>query len=386
MSELDVLLPEDPTGPPSPAPGPVTRTRAWRNVALFVATFAAAVALLRATLPERGGLHTDAKLAAFEQRKQSIDVLFLGSSRTYRGFVPEVFERELAARGHSFTAFNFGVMGNRASESLEILKRVQRMQPGRLAWIFVDPEPLDMLIDEPQPRTRRVIDWHDAQACADVARLVRASGRPLRDQARLLWQQWIPFSYHQLNVGAAQPWLNALLGRGFDAEQQAEFLGPRGDGYRAMDEDILERAARGDAYGELLVERFPAQVARLSQQRSRLELPGPSLAAERAVFYQRLESLSAELGAGTVFVVQPTVTPREDLPRAASQGLVEHLLDYGDPRAHPELYTLESRYDVAHASPSGAEAFTRALARDFAALLEADLLEAELLEREGAGE
>ncbi len=363
MRPLDVL---------HPTPRPLARARALRNAALCALTFTLCVALLGATLPERGGLHTDAKLDAFEARKDEIDVVFLGSSRTYRGFVPRIFDEELAARGHAFQAFNLGVMGNRATESLEVLKRIARMRPEALRWVLVDPEPLDMIVDERQPRSLRVIDWHDVQATRDVTRLVLATDRPFREQLALLWRQWIPFAYHTLNIGSAQPFVNELLGRGFPAAERAAFLGPDGDGYRPMDLNIVERAAKGDAYGEQLVRQFPVRVAQLVAARAARPRPGPALAPERAVFFDRIEDLAAELGARTVFVVQPTVLPREELLAAGEQRVVEHLLDYGDPEQHPEFYTLEARYDIAHASAAGAEAFTRALARDFARLLDAE--------------
>jgi len=340
--------------------------RSFAVFAVFALSFTGAVLALRRVLPEAASLSSDTKLAEFARRKDEVDAIFVGSSRTYRGFVPELFDELMAAQGHPLESFNFGVLGNRATESLELLRKVARLEPARLKWIFVDPEPLSMLIDERNADTRRVIDWHDPRTTLDVVRLVRASNiDPERERAEL-WKHWNAFVYNALNVGAGASLMDELFDRVPPAEERDELLGPLRDGYRAQQESVVERAAAGHAGARAVAANWPKKAEALKE----LTVPKAELAPEKRVFFDRIEAVGSELGAEVLFVIQPTNLPRTELLRAHAHGHVEHLLHFGDPAAYPGLYALERRYDMGHANHAGAELFTTLLAREFRRWLE----------------
>ena len=57
------------------------------------------------------------KLAYFSRHKDEFDVLFIGSSRVYRGVVPQVFDATLLSRGIASTSLNLGIDGMNVPES-----------------------------------------------------------------------------------------------------------------------------------------------------------------------------------------------------------------------------------------------------------------------------
>ena len=344
-----------------PADSPPRTVRSFLLFGLFALSFAGSVLALRRVLPDSATLSCDAKVAEFALRKDEYDAIFIGSSRTYRGFVPELFDDSMEALGHPLTSFNFGVLGNRATESLEILKKIARLRPARLKWIFVDPEPLSMLIDEKNADTRRVIDWHDPQTTWDVVELVLASNlEPERERAEL-WKHWDAFVYNALNVGAAKTWLDVVFDRRPTQQELDDVLGPRRDGYRPQFESAPERAEAGSAAAKAVMQNWPKSAAALEQ----LEVPRARLGAHKAIFYERIEAAGAALGAQVLFVIQPTNLPRTELLRARRHEQVHSVFHFGDPVAYPGLYKLERRYDMGHANHAGAELFTKLLAREF---------------------
>lgn len=344
---------------------PTRPPRAIRNTLVFLAAFAATAALLRATLPDASGEVIDTKIHVFEQHKDRYDVVFLGSSRVYRGFVPELFDQACAREGVPVTSFNFGLLGARASEILEVLKELRRMHPARLRWVFVDPEPLNLLVRNERMLTRREIDWHDPGLTWDVMKLVWSSPIPLWERLGILWHHWNAFSYDILNVGRGEPLARRAVGRKWYIENLDEAVGVRRDGYRAHPESLAERAAAGVPAAVAELERFPQKVEALRHAKD----PVADVSEEKLVFFRRIEEAVRALGAEPIFVVLPTVLRRHELARAYAHGHVTALLDYGDPNRYPELYTPEHRYDVGHANHAGAKLFTRALARDFVDLV-----------------
>jgi hypothetical protein len=87
-------------------------------VALFAASATLTTLALRRLLPGGGAAElVDAKLARFTERKDELTVVFLGSSRVHRGFVPQVFDARTAAAGVATRSFNLGAPGSRAFES-----------------------------------------------------------------------------------------------------------------------------------------------------------------------------------------------------------------------------------------------------------------------------
>jgi hypothetical protein len=343
-----------------------TRRRLARGgalVALAVASFAIACALLRPVLPGGGGLErTETKLAHYAEHADEFDTLFLGSSRTFRGFDPETFDRVTAENGVPTRSFNFGIPGNRAVEIQHLLGRIVALEPRGVRFVLVDPEGLTVMADTRNFRARDVIDWHDFDTTAIVSGHVLRSEGGTRDKIDLLGFHWSSYALNVTNVGRGLGWTDPWLGRVPTKEFVLETVGARGDGYAPLGEEGAELGRRGRRFRSKRVDDY---LARLEDFRALAPLEGePSPAA--LALYERIESRASELGAATVFVTQPALYLQHDLIRAHESGAVRWLLRYDDPDLHPELYAPENRYDDTHLNDAGARLFTEELARDFA--------------------
>jgi hypothetical protein len=342
---------------PRPPARPAAVAAAWL---CFAAAFALVAGLVRAFAPHGSGLERmDVKLDAFAQRKDEFELVFLGSSRAVRGFVPSQFDAELAAQGFETRSFNLGFAGARVTEMLFVLERLVELAPRKLRYVLIDPEDFGQIHDTRNALAQAGILWHDASTTWLAARHVLASEREnkfevLRDHTRAC-------ALNTLNVGRTARWVNALLGRKPGEALVAETLGERRDGHTALfdDQDTLLRRRRRFERGRAEYERMVAGYREIVR-------PDREPAPEFLELLGRVEALVRELGAEPLFVIQPALARQWDLIAAAELGAVDTLLRYDDPDRDAALFAHENRFDSLHLNDAGAALFTRRLADDFA--------------------
>lgn len=341
------------------APAPVL-------VALFLVSATLTTLFLRRALP-RGGADelVDVKLALFEQRRDDYSVLFLGSSRTHRGFVPSVFDARMRELGWPTHSFNFGAPGARAFEMRLLLERIAALAPSSLDFVLVDPEGLSLLRDERNPLARQVIEWHDPPATLAIARTLLALDLELRPKLALLSPHLKSCAYNLTNIGRAELWVDAALGKRRTAELMKQLAGPELDGYAPLGQEGEELGRRGQRFQKKHREAYLAELAAFRELASD-DAPPSEFALE---MYAELERRVRALEATLVFVAQPALYHQDDLIRAHELGQVGPLLRYDDPEANAELYEPEHRYDATHLNDEGARLFTERLASDFARAL-----------------
>lgn len=334
-----------------------------RALLCFAAAFTCVALLVREFAPHGSGLERmDVKLDAFAQRKDDFSLVFLGSSRTVRGFAPQRFDSELAQRGVSVRSFNFGVAGARLPEMLYVLERIAELRPRALKYVLIDPEDFELVHDTRNALAQAGILWHDRETTWLVTRALLSSERD--DKPSVLLDHGEAFALNALNVGRTARWVNTVLGRRADAQLVAETLGEHADGHTALydDQETLRNRRRRfersrDEY-ERMVANYRAQPR-----------PGRDAQPQFVELLQRFERRVRELGATPIFVIQPALTRQWDLVQAAESGAIGELLRYDEPERHPELFAHENRFDSLHLNDAGAEHFTRALAQDFGAWL-----------------
>lgn len=324
-----------------------------------------------------GGPHDsrlEIKFAEFAARKDEFDTLFLGSSRTFRGFDPQQFDELTAAGGRPTRSFNFGVPGMRAMEIDRLLERVDELAPAQLRWIFVDPEGLQILLEEQNALAREVIDWHDPTRTRLICTyaLTSLGDTPSRERAtRLLRPHVIAAAYHLAGVGRGLTLVDRLLGQMPDPAWVDETLGPRRDGFVPYGSESAvgaERGAAGTVRRGRRHRRFLRQLGTYEALLEDYRASEPAAGAAHPQALQAFESIAARveaLGARIVFVTQPGLYYQEDLIRAAAAGEVTTLLRFDQPAALPELYDPAQRWDPNHLNHLGAALFTELLAAQF---------------------
>ncbi|MEM7311228.1 MAG: hypothetical protein AAF682_31460 [Planctomycetota bacterium] len=332
-------------------------------LALYVLSFLASAAGLRALLgfPEASGLKR--KLAHYEADPEGFEVVFVGSSNVLCSVLPDVFREELKLRGHDVRAYNLGVPGMLSFETDHLVRHVLETRPERLRWMFVE-----LTEWRPDPRmsdpTERTVFWHTPERTAAMLETARSyeglGGRELFDFARdhlelCLWRLG--------NVGRVQQRLMLLLGAR-EPDRWTGLMTPAVEGgYLALEEIGHEGAEKGRERFLADMGRYQNQVAELRRQ----EVPAGPPAAHLVPPAERQLAFFEGTGVEPIHVLFATSHPTPTLLQlGAEEGPLPELWAFNDPRAHPELYKPRSRYDSRHLNRPGAERLTRLLAQRFA--------------------
>ena len=331
----------------------------------FSAAFAASTAGVRATFD--GGDEFDSrreiKFREWAQRRDEFDTLFLGSSRTFRGFDPALFDELTAEAGRPMRAFNFGVPGSRVMEIDRLLERILDLEPEQLRLVIVGPERLPTLLVDENALTRPVIDWHDLERTRLVCTYA-IDREPDREKLRaILEPHVIAALYNLIGAGRALSHVDEWLGARVEEQWVLETLGPLRDGFpdKGADRPRGRKFRRNlEGYQELVLEYGSRP----------LEAGPPAPQALR--MFELLRDRADRAGVQLVFVTQSALHLEDDLVKAAEAGLVAPVLRYDDPELVPELYAPDHRFDANHLNTEGARLFTRMLVRDLVPLLEAE--------------
>ena len=135
--------------------------RAALNILAFLAAaLLVATAIARVTPFPHIAIVTS-KVAHFQTEGDDFDVLFLGSSRTYRQVIPEMFDRLMAEAGHPAKAYNLGIDGMRPPEDTYILEQALSKRTKPLRWVFVECSPIRLVMRPEDRGTLRATYWHD---------------------------------------------------------------------------------------------------------------------------------------------------------------------------------------------------------------------------------
>ncbi|MEM1057009.1 MAG: hypothetical protein AAGI52_15910 [Bacteroidota bacterium] len=292
-------------------------------------------------------------------RRVQPEVVFLGSSRTFRHIDPVRLD---SLRADGVTSYNFGVQGSRSLEThfradrlLEMDLPVQRM--------IIEFGPVDIAIPERAATTRRIQHYHDARRATIGTQVAMASGRPFVRRVRPAANRWRYWTRNTFLVGWGRAWANAVVTeRQSDRPRRAQAIGRRG--YVPLGSGEADQEARREAFlseegQEEFAQRMTAIRARESYEptdRDRVTADAWIALAERAsargveVIY--VEQVGTEKGAGVTRLV------REALGEDA-------VIVLNDPARYPELFETDAWFDVGHL-------------REAMALRSTDILAAEL--------
>ena len=95
------------------------------DLCAFLAAFTAVTLGVGATLPAGGDLSRgEVKFERYRELAGEADVVFLGSSRTFRGFDPALFDSECERLGLTTASYNFGVHGAFGLDIVHFLERL----------------------------------------------------------------------------------------------------------------------------------------------------------------------------------------------------------------------------------------------------------------------
>ena len=77
------------------------------------------------------------KVHRFTEKKDDVDIIFVGSSRIYHGIEPKVFDQTLDASGHQWRSFNAAMDGMTTAEGFAVLRRLVALHRLTLRCYFL---------------------------------------------------------------------------------------------------------------------------------------------------------------------------------------------------------------------------------------------------------
>lgn len=348
-------------------PTPPTPPRGLARVlpiALFLVTFVTTIWALDGVLPSGDRDLLTAKLELFEEREknETFDVVFVGSSRTYHGLMPTVFDERMRERGHAVNSFNLGITGQMIDGSFASLRSLDESNPNGLRYVFVDVERVGLMLSARPRAVRGLLPLHDVASTKLLLEYLWSSRLDLESKYDRSTEMLRACAYNATNVGRGTTWLDGLLGRGWTDEERTFVLGPDADGWRSK--DIKPKPKSAESHRKFLADpgSWHGIVARLAAKK-----PGTQpLDAKALPLITRISELTREMGAEPIFYTTPSNAYQGQIKQAKEFGHIDSLFSFNDPNEYRELYLPEARWEAVHLSAEGARRFSIAFAERFA--------------------
>jgi hypothetical protein len=318
---------------------------------IFALTLCAATLLLRLAHPRPLPFEVLLKEDAFA--RGGFDTLFIGSSRVYRHIIPPVFDEQMRKSGWKTRSFNFGLDGMRPPESFYYARRILRVNPHRLKWVFVELSPIFTALNQRNVGGPRTVEWHDAP---DTLLVLLGNHRE-----RQAWDEALLLDGLHLECFA----LRAMnLGGGIDLLQR----------YGRASPNLLKIPAEWRPLDGFAPDRHAPAAGEKRAQLDAALLAASAHPAPRAIpplLREPVRDLAERIrrcGATPFFIVMPTLRLQDNLASLREQGIDAEFISLASVDKFPELYRTDLRADVDHFVGAGPELITTALARECAEL------------------
>jgi len=300
------------------------------------------------------------KLNYFSQHKDSYDVVFIGSSRTHRQIMPQVFDRVLQEQGYTVRSFNLGIGGSYLPETYFYIRKVLAMRPKKLKWIFIEyTDKLDAR--EENVRATREVYWHTLAETAYISQVILASNHDWSDKLVMMFDHLHSYFYGITKNGKGSAWVQELIGYQEDNKYKISLLGQYQDGYISYDEDPDRHVKKRQQRFLEKLDNYRGEVQELREERQLIEAHQPF----KPEFLAEMVSQMQRHGIEPIFVVPPSLHTYKDLIQSHQQQYVPTLWVFNNPDRFAELYAIENRFDDEHLNQQGSELFTRLLAQTF---------------------
>lgn len=298
------------------------------------------------------------KVREYLDRKDEVELLFIGTSRTFRQVDARRIDAFLARKGLQVQSYNLGIPGTTLPEAVHTLDHILTEQPSALRWVVLEPnQGLDPPPEVQNVSAQRVIRWHDAATTRAVVETVWRSSASVSEKWEKSLEHVRSFAYQGSNIGMGPLFVASEL-RGEPRRMQIYrmvqgYLPLELDNNPAFADDLARRRKEYLDHPDLHAERIENLRAAPRSQRS------PQVEHYLAALDERL----AERGIGLLLFLPPPSPDRNAaFVAAAEAGIVDGLLDFNDPDRHPEFFRPEYMHDIGHLNLRGANLLTERLA------------------------
>lgn len=295
------------------------------------------------------------KITYLLEHADEIDVIVMGSSIINVGFRAKQFEKRMREdHGRPLGAYSFA-MGRLVGAELDFyVRRILELPLPKLKWLLIDVS-LDQKpsMQEKNWYSRRELEWQTPRQFSMVWSQFMAREEPLRSRLGKIWPYGRHLAMNVLAIGRALPALE-----GFDRRNQPTDFSLAS----SEDERVAIKEAKAAQYRARPAEHWAAAQRLRTKRRPGRDRTNALAAAWR--------DAAKERGVEVAFILGPTMK-NAAFPAKVEGGADLRIFDYNDPSANRRLYQLEYHYDPWHLTEAGAKIFTRALADDLDAAMDA---------------
>ena len=337
-----------------------------RTIAVSLSLFLAAVVATAWFLPAdyANVPHLTLKLEHL-RAEPPYDVIFLGSSLTYRGLAPRVFDRETERLGRPLRSFNAGILGMRVVESTALLESIVARAETRPRWVMIEATGFVEEFAAENVTKPRGVYWHDLESTRLAIDSLHAmpGDRSRNETASVAGRHLRAFALRSLRIGTQSSHLTRWMG--------GDALRPRGDLSRFGFQPLTEKLPPPHSPLERRRQEF---VSRTGEFRKRVEQrtanPGQyqsqdmsAALAHQLIVLERVATIARRYGVDIIYFVPPVVEPHGTLVAHMRQRDLRPVLDFSRVDQYPRLFEPAERFDWTHLNFKGARRFSRTAAR-----------------------
>ncbi len=316
------------------------------------------------------------KVAYLQEHHDDYNVLFIGTSSTYRAIDPVVLREEAKRQGCDVRAFNLGVSKLRLTELRHIRDQLPASMIGAYDLIVLSPMAGSGIAPAnwPSSRIRHFSDWEGYKSSLiDLWEIPTTKRLP-----KFVYQSALlsgAFAYRQLGIGRLTDHLSGWSGDTAKGTGDATFDGGAildfsRDGFVALDDEPDEQfIQRGEA-----ILNSPETFERLK------ETPGDRRDFEGALAersWRRFERAAAhfdQLDVPMLLFLTPFVNRQAQDEVLAEQALAHgaQVLNYNQAALYPSFFDVGHWFDFFHTNKEGAELVTEQLGKDICSFIDAE--------------
>lgn len=345
------------------------RCRPWSfNCLVFLAALAGTSLLIHFVhRHDLGDALLEAKLGHFRQNQDRYTALFFGTSRIHYGFVPQLFDEEMARHGHPMRTFNFAAPGMSQHEIDAFVDLVLPERPPGLRHVFVELIGWNPRLSVDRLCDRRVMTWHTLAETLSIWQTAWQAPESWGRKLRMLYHHALSLAGNYANLGEGSRTCLPQLQPDDAAEATPELATIlQANGFISLDRERIPWVRR-------VHEQFLADLRAGRREIGWLGKTEPmaeqSYLPNEAALLRQVARIRAA-GCEPVYVVPAVLRDTPEFERLYREGRLPGLIRFNDPARYPQLFHEDNLWDARHFNARGAEEFTRQLARRFAELLD----------------
>ncbi|MBK9523808.1 MAG: hypothetical protein IPO39_03440 [Bacteroidetes bacterium] len=291
------------------------------------------------------------------------NLLFIGSSSTRRGFVPQVFNENTDST-LAIHSFNYGVDWMGFPEVYYMLDHVLKENTEGTRYIFIELSKIK-IIDYQNMHTARAIYWYNWSDFKFTIASILSSPSPPTVKVAALSSHTIGYIDHLLNAGS-------ISDRNDYHKRQTMVT----DSIAKMDKSYAGYSGK-EAHEDAGLAHFLNDTSGLTTRKinsaqafEELEKNPELIRNYNHVYLDRINSTIQNLlatGIYPVFVMNPRADPRQykEILTVFYNIDPRYRIEIADSRKYPDLYAVENASDETHLNEQGAVLYTKYLAREF---------------------